>query len=422
MKENWTKQMKQKLEGHKKTPPAGLWEAISSEMKLEPTPAYKPVAIRRWIWATAAVVLAMVGFFAFYQFDNHMSKLEASNERAIVSKTAEQKAEENTTESEDILNPEKYSTPVKLSTPLKAMIPAETKLLAQAPIINNAETETSEQAAEESIASTSDNHQTTATTEAHKLKQTYLPDVVEPTAVSSQSEHSDRWSIGLAGSNGLLLAANDYVNSMRSQLIYYDNSTENYYWSLIHNPSINPSNNNSYTQSSTITDIVSKHHIPLRFGLSLQYQLNHHLALVSGINYTYLKSEFSINNTYLNSESSIPLHNYISYDQKLSYIGIPLAISYRVWATDHLNIYLTGGTMLEKCVKVEVTDDDIDSHPWQWSVNASAGAEYNFTRLFGVYLEPSLGYYFDDGTSLQHYYKEHPLAPSIHFGLRLHLK
>ena len=70
MKENWTKQMKQKLEGHKKTPPAGLWEAISSEMKLEPTPAYKPVAIRRWIWATAAVVLAMVGFFAFYQFDN----------------------------------------------------------------------------------------------------------------------------------------------------------------------------------------------------------------------------------------------------------------------------------------------------------------------------------------------------------------
>ena len=33
-----------------------------------------------------------------------------------------------------------------------------------------------------------------------------------------------------------------------------------------------------------------------------------------------------------------------------------------------------------------------------------------------------LGYYFKDGTSLEHYYKEHPLTPSIEFGLRLHLK
>ena len=38
MKEDWTKQMKQKLEGHKMTPPAGLWEAISNQMGLEPTP------------------------------------------------------------------------------------------------------------------------------------------------------------------------------------------------------------------------------------------------------------------------------------------------------------------------------------------------------------------------------------------------
>ena len=84
MNEYWTKQMKQKLEGHKMTPPAGLWEAISSEMNLEPAPAHKPVAIRRWIWAAAAVVLAIVGFFAFYQFDESETKLEANNNNNVI--------------------------------------------------------------------------------------------------------------------------------------------------------------------------------------------------------------------------------------------------------------------------------------------------------------------------------------------------
>lgn len=59
--------------------------------------------------------------------------------------------------------------------------------------------------------------------------------------------------------------------------------------------------------------------------------------------------------------------------------------------------------------------------PRQWSLNAAAGAEYSFTPQLRVYLEPSLGYYFDDGFNLDHYYKEHPLAPSINFGLRFNL-
>ena len=68
--------------------------------------------------------------------------------------------------------------------------------------------------------------------------------------------------------------------------------------------------------------------------------------------------------------------------------------------------------MLEKC---------LNEKPWQWSLGAAAGAEYSFTSHVGVYLQPSLSYYFNDGTSFEHYYKEHPLAPAIEFGLRLHV-
>ena len=47
MKEDWTKQMKQKLEGHQMTPPEGLWEGISNQMGLEPGPAHKSAIMGR---------------------------------------------------------------------------------------------------------------------------------------------------------------------------------------------------------------------------------------------------------------------------------------------------------------------------------------------------------------------------------------
>ena len=77
--------------------------------------------------------------------------------------------------------------------------------------------------------------------------------------------------------------------------------------------------------------------------------------------------------------------------------------------------------MVEKCVSVAIDGDYTGKKPWQWSFNVAAGAEFSFTSLLGVYLEPSLGYYFSDGTQLEHYYKEHSLAPSIEFGLRMHI-
>ena len=70
MKEDWTKQMKQKLEGHQMTPPAGLWESISNEMQLQTESApvsapAKTVSMRRWYWVAAAAILAIVGCFTF---------------------------------------------------------------------------------------------------------------------------------------------------------------------------------------------------------------------------------------------------------------------------------------------------------------------------------------------------------------------
>ena len=221
--------------------------------------------------------------------------------------------------------------------------------------------------------------------------------------------------MGVNASGGLL-AANNSVRTDRLYYLYYDNSVANdheYYLGYddsIANVINEKPHYNSYTNSYTNTDFVSKHHLPVRFGVSVQYQLNPHLALLSGINYTRLSSEFSI-----------PLYPNIHYNQKLHYLGIPVGLAWQLWSTSHVRFYLSGGAMVEKCVRADLEVGSTSKKPWQWSVNAAAGAEYTFIPKLGVYLEPSLGYFFDDGTSLEHYYKEHPLAPSIEFGLRLHL-
>jgi hypothetical protein len=400
MKEDWTKQMKQKLEGHQMTPPAGLWEGISNQMGLEPAPAHKPAIIRRWYWAAAAVVLALVGFFVFYNFDEEQPKLEAKNESPTESRPVNQEPDNqpiSTDESAITVEQKTSAQPKLLAMATQQVTVAKTNNID----VIEEQTETSIEEQPAPSAEEKSEPKQELKSEPQQKKQTYLPDVVEPVTTASYSESSSKWTIGLAGSNGLLLAANNYANSTNVQPLYNDASPAHYYTNGMGN----------IAQAYTYTDVESKHHIPLRLGLSLQYQLNDRLALLSGINYTYLESEFIY-----------PLHKHLDFNQKLSYLGIPIGISWKVWSTEHFNIYLAGGTMLEKCIKADVSEGDLDIHPWQFSINAAAGAEYNFTRQFGVYLEPSLGYYFNDGTKLEHYYKEHPLAPSLQFGLRLHLK
>jgi hypothetical protein len=240
----------------------------------------------------------------------------------------------------------------------------------------------------------------------------------EPTPVPTKKQASDagKWTIGLNASGGLLASNNSvYTDRLYHQTDkigmldgVYNNPDDDYY----HNPFAQINYNHpyyNYESSYTITEHLSKHRLPIRFGLSLHYQFHPRLAFMSGISYTRLYSEFSF-----------PLYGNISYSQRLHYIGVPLGVAWQLWAANRFSVYLAGGAMVEKCVSVSIDGDYTGQKPWQWSVNAAVGAEYAFSSLLGAYIEPSLGYYFSDGTQLEHYYKEHPLAPSIEFGLRMH--
>ncbi len=169
----------------------------------------------------------------------------------------------------------------------------------------------------------------------------------------------------------------------------------------------------------TTTDI--KHHQPIKAGVSFAYKLNERLRLGTGISYTNLTSDF-----HSGSES-----HYFTKQQVLHYIGMPLNVSYDVFQWKRLNLYASAGILAEKCVSSKVTTDFIvdnaksetetgglHTKPFQISANASAGIQLSITDMVGIYAEPGLSYYFDDGTDIETIYKDKPLNLNFNFGLR----
>ena len=389
MKENWTTDMKQKLEGHKMAPPAGLWEDISSEMGIQKESALKTVAIKRWQWV-AAMFLALVGFFLVYQFsqDEPLPQVAHTSQKQEAPTTKEANPENQPLALADI--PHRALTKVSPKTPVEVSQPSPVKTV-QEVTEENAQ-QVSEETASQQVSEETSQQPSVVTshrphTEGHHQTANYH------TRQTSVSSTDSQWSIGLNASGGLLAASSSSQRSIGQS--DYPVSGEFNYNNFVDKVSSWPST------SSEVYDYEAKHRLPMSLGLSVYYQLNPRLAFQTGVNYTYLYSEFST-----------PLYPNIYREQKLHYLGVPVGLSWQFWKTSGFSFYLSGSVMLQKC---------LNEKPWQWSFNASAGAEYAITPLLGLYLEPSLGYYFHDGTSFEHYYKEHPLAPSIEFGLRLHI-
>ena len=80
----------------------------------------------------------------------------------------------------------------------------------------------------------------------------------------------------------------------------------------------------------------------------------------------------------------------------------------------------------EKMVKGSRTTqgetNSVSIHPLQVSVNGAAGAEFKFTEGLSLYAEPSLNYYFDNGSSIPTLYQEKPLNFNLNVGIRFNLK
>ena len=158
------------------------------------------------------------------------------------------------------------------------------------------------------------------------------------------------------------------------------------------------------------------HHQPIRFGFSFRYRFDERWGIESGLTYTRLSAD--ITNT---DDGQVT-----ATEQRLNYIGIPLHVSYLMWGNRYFNFYLSAGGLAEKMVKGNRTTNgetnSVSIHPLQVSVNGAAGAEFKFSDGLSLYAEPSLNYYFDNGSSIPTLYQEKPLNFNLNVGIRFNLK
>lgn len=176
------------------------------------------------------------------------------------------------------------------------------------------------------------------------------------------------------------------------------------------------------TNKGHLADRRVRHRLPVHAGASIAYRINDRVSVETGIAYSYLSADI-----HEGSDSY-----YFAGEQSLHYVGIPVGVRIRAMSWKNFDIYVGAGFEADKCVSGTLkksyvingqTRDDghesISIRPLQWSVNAGAGMQYNISSMVGIYAEPGLSYYFDNGSNIETIYSEKPLNFNLNIGLRV---
>lgn len=420
MKTNWQKDIHDRLGSYEKDAPEGLWEGISRELPklndggmLTDKPQ-RTAKFRMWRVAgvAAAASVALVIGYNFLGNDtkdninlatntNKHPNMLASNKKPIGNEPTDVCAEQATHSADNLL----------------AEQPKLAKASTEQPTLASASTETDVK----EIGSKEEDGQAEVKPEKRednrmlrKNQDDALLAYNDVTERRGSADASSRWTVstgamGGLGASGTTTAYGDYL--------------------VLSCPGVADTKDSPMLDMSSVNrDVETKteyeHHLPIRIGLSVAYALTDRLSISSGLTYTRLASDI---------KDASRESNY-SGEQRLHYVGIPVNVSYKVASSRWISLYGTAGVLAEKCVS-GTTDEgyvenntmkytnthDISSKPLQMSVNAGVGIQFDFIDNVGIYAEPGLSYYFDDGSALQTIYKEKPLNFNLNVGVRFKL-
>ena len=178
------------------------------------------------------------------------------------------------------------------------------------------------------------------------------------------------------------------------------------------------------SNTNKVVEHKMHHKFPVRAGLSVRYNFNNRFGVSTGLQYSYLASDFSWGSA----------KSYYAGNQKLHYLGIPVNLTYDIWSNDRFSIYASGGMTMEKCIDGSVTTDyilngdfqtrkteDATEKRLQWSATAAVGVQFRLVSRLSLYAEPGACYYIDNHSSTDNIYKERPFNFNFNLGLRFTL-
>ena len=453
MKQDWTDTLKQKMAGYEERPSDELWAALSEKAGLQEN---RRKVIPVWFWGLSAAAALMAGIFVVTKVNdksvNALGGITADVavsepvdavvsepidtavpepvERTLAEDLAEVKSAEAVSLADVAAGRKQKAAKVGIKQMVKAR-KAESALIAEAVPVESsvsavAENVTSENTEEYAAEVSSENHDAreAATVESDTMEQSepamswdeYLK---ETPSEKARARRSGGFSAGIVaggavGGNtsgskptAMVMGANPLAAGVtKTDWIDKDSKAS----AIVYNQ---PEVQEEYS-----------HKIPVKVGLTARYNITGRLGVETGLTYSILSSSVKIGN----SETG---KNWSTGSQTLHYLGIPLNISFNILNSRYVDIYLTGGGMMEKSISGSIKTDEyvdgkfdrtlttnISPKGLQWSVNAAAGIQANILPQLGFFVEPGVSHHFKNGSRVRSIYTDKPTDFSLGFGLR----
>lgn len=453
MKQDWTDTLKQKMAGYEERPSDELWAALSEKAGLQES---RRKVIPVWFWGLSAAAALMAGIFVVTKVndksvnalggitadvavskpvDAEVSELvEAEMPEPVESTLAEDLVEMKSEEAMSLADVAVGRMQEAAKVGIKQMVKArkaKSALIAEAVPVESsvsavAEDVTSVNAEEYAAEIPSENHDAreAATVESDTVEQSepamswdeYLK---ETPSEKARARRSGGFSAGIlaggaVGGNtsgskptAMVMGANPLAAGVtKTDWIDKDSKAS----AIVYNQ---PEVQEEYS-----------HKIPVKVGLTARYNITGRLGVETGLTYSVLSSSVKIGN----SETG---KNWSTGSQTLHYLGIPLNISFNILNSRYVNIYVTGGGMMEKSISGSIKTDEyvdgkfdrtlttnISPKGLQWSVNAAAGVQANILPQLGFFVEPGVSHHFKNGSRVRSIYTDKPTDFSLGFGLR----
>lgn len=168
-------------------------------------------------------------------------------------------------------------------------------------------------------------------------------------------------------------------------------------------------------------ETYTKHHFPITGAITVRRYITDRISIETGIQYTMLRTDIT-------SGANMK----IVKKQRFQYLGVPIKVNYDLFKTKGFSIYTTAGGAFEGCISAKsyneiIRDDEltkkntenIDMKKIQLSVNAAVGLQFNPVDFMGIFAEPGITYFFNDGNkNISNIRQEHPLNFQLKAGLR----
>lgn len=434
MKDKWLIDLKNKIEGHEENPPEGLWDSIENEIFPEYVNDYDKQKTKFRLnhiinaIGIAATVALLVSIIFFYE-ENKVFNHKASKKYVI-----------NKSEKSDLSEPLLFD---KLEKNISDVNYKTNQENSPHFIFNKIEYESSDQL-ETSLKKHNTKQDNKIDNQINKQKNEIVnkpEDLVLTSVIKNKIDTSPYTSELPSGREFVQLDNNDvkskpildskWTLNFTSRQTASNSSTQKGY-TLMNGPLEALPYDGVESAESPISEILTenmnqevntniKHRLPIRIGLSVSYQLNDKWSVATGLIYTKLTSDL------LSGTDA----NQIKSEQVIKYIGVPVQLNYNILQKGNLATYVGAGVQIEKSISgvmntnyivhhqtKESTSSKIRINSLQTSLNIGVGMQYKVYKNFGLYLEPGLRYYFNDGSDVRTLYKDRPLNMNLEFGVR----